>query len=675
MIEKNKIQRIKQTTCQSVPSSPEKKPFDWLLALPFIAFILSCANMGSPDGGPYDETPPKVVSTSPSFGAVNVSPKKIVINFDENIKLEDASQKIIISPPQIEQPEIDAYGKKITVKLLDSLKKGFTYTIDFSDAIVDNNEGNPMGDYAFTFSTGDHIDTMQISGTLLNAEDLEPIKGVSVGLYYLGSDSSSFSLPDSVFRTRPLERISRTDESGHFVIKGVAPGYYKAFALQDQDQNYVYSQNSERIAFSDMILHPYSRPDIRFDTVWHDSLHYDSIVPVDYTHFYPDDVVLTAFLPVNNTHYFLKSDRSDNKKIVLYFTSPSDSLPVVRGLNYDATNAFYVENTPGNDTITYWILDSLIYEKDSLITELSYMQTNDSTHQLELRTDTLVFVPKINKARRDKMRKAEMEDFIKEFKRKNKKALKANPDMPIPTQPETWLTMKFTPTSMDPLRNADIIFEEPIDTFDITRFHFFEKVDTLYEPRDFLIRRIPGLHKAYRLYAEWKPGTTYQLQVDTGAVRNIYGEENLAVKRSFSIRQENTFSALFVDVLNFNENAFVQLLNSSGRVVKTQPVKDGKVSFYYVTPGDYFLRLISDANGNGEWDTGDYDKHIQPEQVFYFPGCIPLKAGWDINQDWDPRAVPLVRQKPLRITKQKPTKTKEAGRQRNAQRRKDKGLE
>ena len=135
-----------------------KKRGIYLLIL-LCVLLYSCANMGTPDGGPYDETPPKIIRTTPEFGSFGSKSKKIVLEFDENIKVENAAEKVIVSPPQLEQPEISASGKRITVELIDTLRPGITYTIDFADAIEDNNEGNPMGDYAFMFSTGDEIDT------------------------------------------------------------------------------------------------------------------------------------------------------------------------------------------------------------------------------------------------------------------------------------------------------------------------------------------------------------------------------------------------------------------------------------------------------------------------------------------------------------------------------------
>ena len=235
-------------------------------------FIISCARMGQPDGGWYDDDPPKVIGSTPADQSANVKSKKITIYFDEYIKLEDATSKVIVSPPQLEMPEIKSAGKRIIVELKDTLKENTTYTIDFSDAITDNNEGNPMGNYTYSFSTGEQIDTFEVSGYVLDASNLEPIKGIMVGLY------DDFA--DSAFKTKPMLRVSRTDGSGHFVVKGVAPGKYRAFALKDADGDFIFNQKSEMLAFNHDTLVPSWKPDTRVDTVWRDSLHIDALLQV-----------------------------------------------------------------------------------------------------------------------------------------------------------------------------------------------------------------------------------------------------------------------------------------------------------------------------------------------------------------------------------------------------------
>lgn len=551
-----------------------------VLMVVFTTLIVACANMGSPDGGPYDETPPRVISTSPVYGAANAKSQKITLYFDENIKLENAAEKVIVSPPQIEQPEIDAAGKKITVTLLDSLKPGQTYTIDFSDAIEDNNEGNPMGDYAFTFSTGDHIDTMQVSGHVLDASNLEPIKGMMVGLYSLGNDSLGNEFSDTVFRTKPFERISRTDSRGHFIIKGIAPGNYRVYALQDQDQTFTYSQNSEMIGFNDLTVSPSSRPDVRPDTVWHDSIHYDSVVWKQYTHFFPDDITLLAFNRANDDKHLLKSERLTLKNFTLYFTGSQDSLPQIKGMNFDATDAFYIHSTEKKDTITYWIRDSLIYNLDTLQMSLTYYAT-DTLNQLVLQTDTLDLVSRQSKAKFDKQQKEEYDEWVEnareEYRNQHrddrdengKKIKLKDEEIPLPPYPEKFMDVKVSNTQIDPDRNIDFTFPEPIDTLFAEMFHFNEKIDSTTVERDFIIKRLEDNDMIYRFYAEWQPDANYELIIDTGAVVSIYGKRMAGSKKTIKVKGLDGYSTLFVALQGADPSAVVQLLNTSDAVVKT----------------------------------------------------------------------------------------------------------
>jgi hypothetical protein len=664
-----------------------------------LLLFLACARIGSPDGGPYDETPPKVLHTSPKFGAANEkNVKRVTIEFDEIVKIENPSEKVVISPPQIQQPEIEAIGRRITVTLLDSLKPNMTYTIDFADAIVDNNEGNPYGDYAFTFSTGESVDTFQVSGHVLNAENLEPIKGMLVGLYKVDSLQV---LPDSVFRTQPFERISRTDSRGHFVVKGLAPGHYRAFALKDLNQNYIYDQRAEAVAFSDRLLSTSSRPDIRPDTVWHDSIHYDSIVYTPYTHYYPDDIVLTAFESALQDRHLLKSERPTLQQFSLYFTAGSDTLPRLTGLNFNAKDAFLVDASLHNDSLDYWIKDSLIYNLDTLQIQLDFFET-DTTGNLAITTDTLRLVSKISKERLARECQEAMEEWAKEYKQQvkaerraaeraekenaqeekdgksegkeskqdKKKKKKDDDDIEIPPLPEEFLSYKINNLqSMDPDKNIDFVFEEPLETVDLSKIHFSMKVDTLYQPAKFLFRQVPGKLKTYRLYAEWEADSTYQVEIDTAAFINIYGKRSEALKRTIRMRSLDSYSTLFVALQGDWNDAIVQLLSGADKVVKSIKATNGHADFYFLTPGTYYLRLFCDLNGNEVWDTGDYDQHLQPEPVYYYPDALTLKAQWEITQNWNPTALPLAKQKPQKITKQKPDKERTI-RNRNADRKK-----
>ena len=179
------------------------------------AALYSCASVGRIEGGPYDETPPRFISGTPTPGALHHNKNKLSIEFDEFIKLDKPNEKIVISPPQVQQPEIKSNGKKVVITLQDTLKPNTTYTFDFGDAIQDNNEGNPLENFFYSFSTGDRLDSMAVAGTVLNAANLEPVKGMLVGLHA--------NLADSAFTKLPFERVGRTDSRGRFSIRGVAP--------------------------------------------------------------------------------------------------------------------------------------------------------------------------------------------------------------------------------------------------------------------------------------------------------------------------------------------------------------------------------------------------------------------------------------------------------------------
>ena len=613
--------------------------------LSFIILLLSsCAKMGSPDGGWYDDTPPRVVGASPADKAVGVKAKKIYINFDEFIKIEDAQNKVIVSPPQLEQAEIKAAGKRIIVELKDSLKDNTTYTVDFSDAISDNNEGNPMGNYTYSFSTGQQIDTLEVSGYVVNAENLEPIKGILVGLYD--------NLSDTIFRKQPMMRVSRTDGSGHFVVKGVAPGSYRVYALQDADGDFVFNQKSEMLAFSHDTIVPTSKPDIRQDTIWRDSLRIDSIARVPYIHYLPDNIILKAFQEVQTDRYLLKTERLTPEKLGVFFSYGNDSLPTLRGLNFDSSNAFITEVNERKDSLSYWLRDTLLVNQDTLQVEMTYLMT-DTLGNLVQQTDTIEFMAKQSYEKRLKDRAREYEKWQKEQNRLKKRGEAY--DSILAPKP---LLLKLSPAgALAPDQN--ILFEvpEPLERFDTAAIHLYTKIDTLWYRAPFEVER--KSLRTFELRAEWRPGLEYSLELDSMAFQSIYGLSSPPLKRGLKVSALEDFSTLVVNVSGTSDSiVVVQLLNGQDNVVKEARVVDGSAEFYYVKPGKYYLRAYADLNGNGLWDTGSYDDDRQAEPVYYFPEEIECKAKWDITRGWNLTERPANRQKPAAITKQKPDQQK-----------------
>ena len=616
--------------------------------------IYSCASIGRPDGGPYDETPPKFVKSNPEPWALNTNRKKVSIEFNEFIKLEKANEKVVVSPPQEQQPEIKAAGKRIIVNLLDTLKPSTTYTIDFSDAIVDNNEGNPLGDFTFSFSTGEVVDTMEISGTLLDASNLEPIKGMLVGLHS--------NLEDSAFTTLPLERVALTDSRGRFRIKGVAPGKYHIFGLKDNDQNYFFSQKNEIVAFHDSIFIPTQELRMRHDTAWIDTLIYDTIVERQYTHYLPDDVVLRAFAEPFSIQYLKKFERLTPEKFSFYFAADADTLPTLKGLNFDERDAFVIENSLGNDTIHYWIKDSLLYNIDTLQVSLDYLYT-DTLNQLVPRTDTLNLVPK-RYPKREKM-----EQMKKEEERRKKKGLKRKKDNDEKPKTEFMSVKEHVPGQMDVYDIIQLTYPEPLLSFDSTAIHIKQKVDTLWHDIPFEIEQDSMLSRKFNIYCDWTPKGQYELTVDSAAVYGLYGLHTNKLKKKFKVRSLDDYGTLFFNVSGCDENAFVELLNKKDKVVRKRYVKDGTADFYFLKAGVYGARLVNDRNNNGLWDTGVYDEKRQPEEVYYYPQLLEIRVLMEITQDWNINELPLDKQKPTELKKQKPDEKNKKNRNRNTNRR------
>ena len=624
------------------------------------AFLLgSCARMGQPDGGWYDETPPRILGAAPADKGTNVKSQKISIFFDEFIQIENATEKVVVSPPQLETPEIVASGKRIRIELLDSLKPNTTYTIDFSDAITDNNEDNPLGNYTYSFSTGDVIDTLEVSGKVLQAKDLEPVKGILVGLY---SD-----LSDTAFTTKPMLRVSRTDGSGRFVIKGVAPGTYRVYALQDADGNYLFNQKSEMLAFSQEKIVPSFKPDVRQDTTWIDSLRIKSIDRVGYTHFLPDDIVLRAFNEVMTDRYFLKAERREPESFTLFY-SYGGEMPQVRGLNFQSDDAFIIESTEKQDTITYWLKDTALVNQDTLRVELTYHMT-DSLGKLVEQIDTLDILSRISHEKRQKDLEREREEWQKKQDRAKKRGEPYDSIMP----PKALAIGVKAPSELDPDKNIPFTFNTPLASVDTAAIHLYSKHDTLWYNAPLEFNHVRG--REYELRGEWRPDIEYSLEIDSAAFVDIYGKVSPPFKQGFKVKSFDEYGTLLLNIPTMTDTTIVvQLLDAGDKIIKEVTTNQGVAEFYYVSPSTYYVRMYIDSNRNGEWDTGLYSANRQPETVCYFPKEIEIRAKWDFTETWNPLATPFIQQKPAAVTKQKPDKDKKIKNQ-NARRAEQLGIE
>lgn len=598
------------------------------------AVMYSCANIGNPSGGPIDKTPPIFMRSNPTPNAVNVKDRKIEIFFDEIVTLKDPSTKIIVSPAQTEMPRMSALGRKVTVELVDSLLPNTTYTIDFSNSIQDNNEGNAIDNFAFAFSTGSVIDSMRVSGYVLDSRTLEPMQSVVVGL--------QSNLADSAFHKEKLQRVALTNDRGQFTIRNVSPGSYHIFALKDLDRDYKFGNPTEDIAFLDSIIVPSIGSREAADTVYNDLNEIDTIMRATRPAYFPNDILLSMFNEDRKSQYLANNLRVDSTRISLTFAAASDTLPSLSivGRNDVPDQWYTLERSQTNDTLTYWIRPPHLVSADTLIVATTYLRT-DTASNLSWGTDTLKFTFQRQKAKKKK--KNEETDSLEQI--------------------------RFM--ELHPLANgtqevyAPLLLQTgtPIERYSREAFHLQRKLqnDTTFYPaeiKSIALRDSTLNRRDLMLKVDWEPGAAYTLAVDSLAMTDIYGLQTKPLKVDFNVRKMEEYGNIVFNIPAVRDSAIVELLDGTEKIVLRAPVKSHRAELLNLLPGKYYARLFIDRNGNGKYDTGNYDMHLQPEETVYYPGAINLKKNWDVEQTWDIYATPIDKQKPEAIKKNKPERKK-----------------
>lgn len=598
------------------------------------AVMYSCANIGNPSGGPIDKTPPIFMRSNPTPNAVNVKDRKIEIFFDEIVTLKDPSTKIIVSPAQTEMPRMSALGRKVTVELVDSLLPNTTYTIDFSNSIQDNNEGNAIDNFAFAFSTGSVIDSMRVSGYVLDSRALEPMQSVVVGL--------QSNLADSAFHKEKLQRVALTNDRGQFTIRNVSPGSYHIFALKDLDRDYKFGNPTEDIAFLDSIIVPSIGSREAADTVYNDLNEIDTIMRATRPAYFPNDILLSMFNEDRKSQYLANNLRVDSTRISLTFAAASDTLPSLSivGRNDVPDQWYTLERSQTNDTLTYWIRPPHLVSADTLMVATTYLRT-DTASNLSWGTDTLKFTFQRQKAKKKK--KNEETDSLEQI--------------------------RFM--ELHPLANgtqevyAPLLLQTgtPIERYSREAFHLQRKLqnDTIFYPaeiKSIALRDSTLNRRDLVLKVDWEPGAAYTLTVDSLAMTDIYGLQTKPLKVDFNVRKMEEYGNIVFNITAVRDSAIVELLDGTEKIVLRAPVKNHRAELLNLLPGKYYARLFIDRNGNGKYDTGNYDMHLQPEETVYYPGAINLKKNWDVEQTWDIYATPIDKQKPEAIKKNKPERKK-----------------
>ena len=573
------------------------------ISLFYLIFYSSCANIGSPSGGLKDSIPPVVVKTIPQLRGTNYNGKDVRFTFDEYIIPDEISEKLVISPPMKKKPRIKMSSKTLIIEFSDTLRKATTYSLDFKDAVVDNNEKNPIDDMRFSFSTGSTYDSLRVSGYVKNALNQVPVEKALVMLHRQ-KDYTAFvdSIPDY---------IGTTNKLGFFMIDNIAPGAYRLYALTDDDNSLTYNSNSELIAFADSLIVPSAKFVARNDTVVKGL---DTLVVSGHVDYLPETQYLMMFQEEKFDQYLDSYKRNQANKCEFYFAeSLSDSFQVNLLKPVPTKDWSFIESNLKRDSITVWLTDTTFSSTDSLKFELNY-QVVDSLNQLVMKRDTIEMIYAAPKATKIKRKKNE-----------------------IVEKPSITFSSNINSNAQDLYQRIQIEAPEPLKEFDLSKIRLYSVEDTLKTQIPIVVEKDTNSIRKYFIEHNWKENSNYIFQIDSAAAFNIYGYPNNKINQKFKTQKEDYYGKIFLKITGLSSPAIVQLLaNDKDEKIlqKIQIIEDGEIQFPYLKPEKYIIRLVLDPNKNGKWDTGFLAENKQPEEVVYYPKVLKVRSNFEYKENW-----------------------------------------
>lgn len=597
--------------------------------------LYSCANMGMPSGGPRDEDPPRFVRSNPAPDAVNFKGGRLELLFDELVNVKDAFSKVTVSPPGEGSPRVSSSGRHVYVQFPDTLASNTTYTVDFGNSIEDNNEGNPLGAFAISFSTGPTLDSLRIAGVALDAYTLEPQQNMLIGVH--PSDA-----PDSALSTLRFARVTKTDDYGRFIIRGLREIPYNLFALGDLNNDYRRDNPAELLAFYPLPVTPRCERSLTTDTIYNlKTGAVDTVVERAYTRFLPNNLLLSVFDEGYKPQYLVKYERPDSARLSFIFNAKADGFPAPEIISIPDKPAMRLEYSQNKDTLNYWLTDPRFISADTLRVRLTYMQTG-ADRQLAERSDTLTLTkPRVRKPSGKRSKQQLRQDSIAAEKAKL---------LGVTIRPQG---------AMDIYARPVIEFSEPVSHLDTTLLRLEIKQDTLWipHPAGELTADSTSASRRWILGMTPQYGVSYRLTLDSLAARSYTGRINPKVTTQFQVKERQSYASLTLNIIPDTIPGFVEVLNGSDKVVQRVAVRDGRAYFPWLAPADYYARFVADRDSDMLFTPGNYAEHRQPEDVFYYPGVLSLKRH-DRAEKWDLYATPVDTQKPRAILKNKPKSAK-----------------
>jgi hypothetical protein len=571
LVKKEPLQKRKPIAFRYPANGSRRRPACLYLFIGI--FLAACAQIAAPQGGSKDETAPLLLEATPASGSVNVTTSKVILEFDEFIALNDVFNQVLLSPPMSSIPDLVVKGKSIIMTFPDPFLENKTYTVNFGNAIKDQNEGNVLKNFQYVFSTGPVLDSLIIRGQVKDALESTPDKDMLV-LLYSGDDRET---P----KTERPYYFARTDQSGSFTLTNLQAGQYQLMALADQNFNYLYDLPNEKIAFLDTL--------ILVDTIQR-------------------EYSLSTFIEQSGRGTLSRVKALRYGRIEATFSGFTDT----NSIEIDGNPGVVKRWNTGKDTLSVWIndltLDSLVVRQslDTSIIEKRVLLKTISPDSLR-KTNFLPLTPTLPISLKGKG-----EEKTEQTKRTAVsfdlgKELNIQLDNPAKTFYPERLTLRSMPSG-DTVATK-LTWKDSVKT--IIHIDAALQSEGLYElhiDRSF----------AEDLYGLVSDSNTYLFQM---RAKKDYGE----LIFNLELPKDRLF---IIELLDAGGRVVKRQseLNSDNT----------KLSFPHLKPGQYKARIILDQNRNGFWDPGDYNKSLQSEPVLYFPDALSLRSDWILKFDWKP---------------------------------------
>ena len=551
-----------------------------------IIFSPSCANTTTPpSGGPKDTIPPLITEIYPALGQINVprSKTKLEIEFNEYVVVKDP-KSLFLSPPLEKAAKFKIKGKSVIVYFENDLDSNKTYTLDVTNAIADNNEGNMFPGYTLVFSTGDRIDSMMVTGTVQDCNTLKPIKGATVLLYKDQADSA-------IFLKRPDAAI-KTDEWGYFCMRNIQDTVYRMYAIIDDNNNNMYEAENERVAFIDTLI----RPIVRVADTLPELKKYDMKDTLNCLA-RNSEYTLNIFREKPTKQLIVNKERVGERTAYITFMAP-----------YAQVDSIWIKGVPREklitqfnimqDSLEIWVNDPQT-QPDTLFLNVKYMKTdtlgmlNSFTEEIKLsKPKSLLLTGKT--AKKDVKKEDTTCVFTLEAKADLVEQYGFTMEFKYPVVEEAFDSLVFR--SVNPRQ------QENIGKYTVEK-------DSL-NLRKYTIRPVEKL----------QPGWEYFLKIPHHKFKDINGFYNDSTEVKVSLPSDDKLSSISLVLSNVKNKYIVDLLNEKrDKVIRSFIVdKDQTVLFPYLKTGKYSIRFTEDVNRNGIVDTGNLLEHKQPEKVLFY---------------------------------------------------------